>query len=66
MISASRIEYADEAEEAAAADALRATKTLAELQSVWWRDAGAFDGAARERLQIVYAAQLRSLGVLAP
>jgi hypothetical protein len=50
--------------EHAAALALRATKTNDELVSVWWRDCEQFDGEARERLQAIYAVQLRKMGAL--
>jgi hypothetical protein len=58
-MSASRIELADEAEERAAADALRAARTKDELVSAWWHEADHFQGAARERLQEEYATRLR-------
>ena len=47
-----------------AAMALRSTRTPEELVSVWWRDADAFEGAARERLQAIYNEQLRRMGAL--
>jgi hypothetical protein len=50
---------ADEAEERAAAEALRATTTTHELVTVWARDCDRFEGEARERLQDVYADCLR-------
>lgn len=59
------ITLADEAEERSAADALRAATTRDELTSAWWRDAEHFAGAARERLQDVYATRLRELGSFA-
>lgn len=59
------ITLADEAEERSAADALRAATTRDELASAWWRDAEHFAGAARERLQDVYATRLRELGAFA-
>lgn len=57
-MSASRIEVADEAEERAAADALRATQTRDDLVSVWWRECDHFEGEARSRLQDIYDARL--------
>lgn len=54
MITASRIEAADEAEERAAGAALRSATTSDELISVWWRDCERFSGDARERLQMIY------------
>jgi len=53
---------ADAAEEQSAAAALRAATTQDELISSWWRDCDAFQGAARERLQEVYAMKLREWG----
>jgi len=52
------ITLADEAEERSAADALRAATTKDELVSLWWREADHFEGAARRRLQEVYADRL--------
>jgi len=52
------ITLADEAEERSAADALRAARTKDELVSLWWREADHFEGAARRRLQEVYADRL--------
>lgn len=49
---------ADEAEERSAAEALRAATTKDELVSLWWREADHFEGAARRRLQQVYADRL--------
>lgn len=48
--------------------ALMATRTPAELISVWWRDCDCFpDGSdEREHLQEVYTEKLRKLGALAP
>jgi len=60
------ITLADEAEERSAADALLAAKDKAELISSWWRDCDRFEGAARERLQDIYATRLLHLGVLQP
>lgn len=59
------ITLADEAEERSAADALRAAGDKDELISVWWMDAEGFEGAARERLQDIYATRLRELGAFA-
>lgn len=56
---------ADEAEERSAAEALRAATTNDQLISAWWRDCDHFEGAARERLQDVYATRLRELGAFA-
>lgn len=56
---------ADEAEERSAAEALRAATTKDDLISAWWRDCDHFEGAARERLQDVYATCLRELGAFA-
>jgi hypothetical protein len=50
---------ADQAEEEAAAEALRLTTTKDELVSAWWLACEHFDGAARERLQEEYAVKLR-------
>ena len=55
MITASRIEVADLAEELAAGMALRLANTQAELVSIWFRDCDHFEGAQRERLQAIYA-----------
>ena len=53
-------------EEQCAHEALRAARTTDELASVWWRDADAFQGEARERLQDTYSARLVSLGAMQP
>jgi hypothetical protein len=66
MIPLDPILLADQAEEEAAHEALRATTTRDELVSVWWRDAERFEGAARERLSETYAEKLRALGALSP
>ena len=58
MISASRIESADYAEELSAGVALKLTTTKDELISVWYRDCDHFEGDARRRLQDVYADKL--------
>ena len=55
MITASRIEAADAAEEQSAGAALRLATTSDELVSVWWRDCERFTGDARARLQSIYA-----------
>lgn len=54
------------AEVAEAEMALLATRTPAELISVWWRDCDCFpDGSEeREHLQEVYTEKLRKLGAL--
>ena len=57
-MTASRVELADEAEERAAALALRAARTKDELITAWWHEADHFSGAARERLQEEYAIML--------
>ena len=57
---------ADRAEEQSAAMSLRSTTTTDELVTVWHRDADHFAGEARERLQRVYAEQIRRRGALTP
>lgn len=64
MIGATFLRQPLPANEQIVTDALRATTTIDELQSVWWRDAETSEGEARERLQTVYAIQLRRLGAL--
>lgn len=51
------ITLADEAEERSAADALRAASNARELTDAWFLSCDHFEGAARERLQDVHAAQ---------
>lgn len=53
------------AEEQSAAMALRAATNKAELVSVWWRDCDHHTGAARERLQAVYAERLTRFAPMA-
>ena len=57
---------ADRTEERAAAAALRAAGTRNELTAAWNLNCEHFRGEARERLQVVYSAQLRKQGALAP
>lgn len=52
--TASPIELADQAEERAAGEALRAARTKDELVSAWWHEADHFKGDARHRLQDIY------------
>jgi hypothetical protein len=65
-MSVEQIERADAAEELAAGMALQLAATKDELISVWWREAEAFEGEARERLQAIFADMLRKFGVLQP
>jgi hypothetical protein len=65
-MSVEGIERADMAEELAAGMALQLATNKDELISVWWREAEAFEGAARERLQAIFADMLRKFGVLQP
>ncbi len=57
-MSVERIEMADEAEEIAAAMALRAARTTDELVSIWWRECEHFAGPARDRLREEYTTKL--------
>ena len=58
MITASRVEAADMAEEFTAGVALKLATTKDELVSLWFRDCDHFEGEQRERLQNVYAEKL--------
>jgi hypothetical protein len=58
MITASRIEAAEMAEELSAGMALKLATTKDELVSLWFRDCDHFEGEQRERLQAVYAEKL--------
>lgn len=51
----SRIERADQAEEEAAAMSLRCARSKGDLVDIWMLDCDHFQGAARERLQVIYA-----------
>lgn len=56
----------DRAEEKAAARALRAARNRSELIAAWAMNCERFRGETRVRLQVVYSAQLRKQGALAP
>lgn len=64
-MSASMIEHADIAEELAAGMALKLATSKDELVSLWFRDCDHFEGAARERLQAVYAEVLARFAPMA-
>ncbi len=58
MITASRVESADYAEELSAGMSLNLATTKDELISLWYRDCDHFEGDARRRLQDIYADKL--------
>jgi hypothetical protein len=58
MITASRVEAADYAEELSAGMSLKLATTKDELVSLWFRDCDHFEGEPRARLQDVYAEKL--------
>jgi hypothetical protein len=55
---------ADQAEEEAAAERLRAAATADDLRKVWWAECESFQGAARDRLRDVFAEHLQRLGIV--
>jgi hypothetical protein len=58
MITASRVESADYAEELSAGMSLKLATTKDELVSLWFRDCDHFEGEQRARLLDVYAEKL--------